>query len=421
MALGISQLFLVEVGDGRFSVVLHYGNGNEEQLPATTPAEFLIAVAETDYTDYRREVQRLWDEHPLFEERLDIPVADLEDFVAESLLLPSVLHERDPVSFFLLGELLHQSLQMQDDGSAYFLLKAGHRILRVLQEPFRVQVYLRNVLEMTFDGMEQASQQERFEKLKRIYPDVAQICDPALLDNVPEGRRVFSAHNLFGLYLLELALYFHQDKQRIARCDYCWHYFIPKTKKATRYCDRVTDGQRCKQRGANLARLEVAAQDEALLIYKKLRDRMYARLLRWQNALPSERDRLIPMDYGQYEAWSENARLARMEYLRGELTVEAFLRKIDTTHELESYEAGRVELKDQPTAWQRRVASDITFDPAVSFPEEFMVLNMSHPGDRDAQWELHTADDLRRYMQEGHQSLREKYRKETDRKRAGGG
>lgn len=408
MAFGTSQLFLVEEGDGRFSVVLHYGNGNEERLPAATPAEFLIATAEIDYTDYRREVQRLWDEHPLFEERLDIPVADLEDFVAESLLLPSMLRERDPVSFFLLGELLHQSLQMQDDGSAYFLLEAGQRILRVLQEPFRVQVYLRNVLEMTFDGMEQASQQERFEKLKRIYPDVAQICDPALLDNVPEGHRVFSAHNLFGLYLLELALYFRQDKQRIARCDYCWRYFIPKTKKATRYCDRVTDGQSCKQRGANLARLEAAAQDEALLICKKLRDRMYARLLRWQNALPSERDRLIPMDYGQYEVWSENARLARMKYLRGELAAEEFLRTIDTTHELESYEAGKAQLIKE-TQWQQRVASSWAFDPEIFYPESMMVLDTS-PGGK-GEWEILTRDDLRRRDQKGHQSLQEKYGK----------
>ena len=44
---------------------------------------------------------------------------------------------------------------------------------------------------------------------------------------------------------------------------------------------------------------------------------MYARLLRWQDAAPGERDKLIPMDYGQYDAWSENARLARMEYLKG--------------------------------------------------------------------------------------------------------
>ena len=114
--------------------------------------------------------------------------------------------------------------------------------------------------------------------------------------------------------MLVLALYFEQDNQRVCRCDYCWGYFIPKTKKATRYCDRVTDGQSCKQRGANLARLDKTSEDEALLICKRLRDRMYSRLLRWQDAAPSECSNLIPMDYEQYDQWSENARLAREEY-----------------------------------------------------------------------------------------------------------
>lgn len=410
MAFDVAQLFLTETDNGLFSVVLHHENGTEERLPAATPAELLIAASEIDYTDYRREIQRLWDEHPLFEERLDIPVADLEDFVADALLLPSMLQERDPVSFFLLGELLHRSLQMQDDGSASFLLKAGHQILRVLWEPFRVQTYLRNILEVTFDGMERSSQQERFEKLKRTYPDVAQLCDPALLDHTPEGRRVFSAHNLFGLYLLELALYFRQDKQRIARCDYCWRYFIPKTKKVTRYCDRVTDGQSCKQRGANLARLEAAERDEALLICKKLRDRMYSRLVRWQDASLSERDRLIPMDYDDYDAWSENARLARMAYLQGELTAEAFLQKIDTTHELESYEAGKAELKTEATAWQKRVAGSWAFERESFYPESIMVLDAT-PG-KKGEWEIITRDELLRQVREGHQSLREKYRKD---------
>ena len=76
------------------------------------------------------------------------------------------------------------------------------------------------------------------------------------------------------LRMLVLALYFEQDNQRVCLCDYCWGYFIPKTKKATRYCDRVTDGQSCKQRGANLARLDKTSEDEALLVCKKLRDRM---------------------------------------------------------------------------------------------------------------------------------------------------
>lgn len=415
-----SQLLLAEETGGQFSV--SFGTGL--RLHAATPAEALIAAAEIDYADYRRAVKKLWDEHPLFEERPIVRVteprsmrgvsrADFDDFVAQVEVLPAMLQSIDPVSFLWVRERLWQARQgATDDGSAAWLLNTGYQFLQILREPFRVQAYLRNILEVAFDGTERASQRERFEKLRRTYPDIATACDPASLNNTPEGQRVFAARDLFGLYLLELALYFRQDRQRLARCDYCWRYFIPKTKKATRYCDRVTDGQSCKQRGANLARLEAAAQDKALLICKKLRDRMYARLLRWQDALPSERDKLIPMDYGQYEVWSENARLARMAYLRGDLTTEEFLRKIDTTHELQSYETDKTELTDGPTPCQRRVASDITFDPAVSFPEQFMVLNLTSPDDRDAQWEIHTADDLRRYMQKGHQSLREKYRRD---------
>ena len=170
----------------------------------------------------------------------------------------------------------------------------------------------------------------------------------------------------------------------------------------------MTDGQSCKQRGANLARLDKTSEDEALLIYKKLRDRMYSRLLRWQDAAPSERSNLIPMDYEQYDQWSENARLAREEYAQGKLTAEAFLRKIDTTHELTSYEAGKVDLSGDSSRWQRLVARDFRFDPERHFPEKMAHLNLSDP---DPQWKILTADDLRREAQKGHQSLKEKYGK----------
>lgn len=369
------QLLLVEKGAGLFSTVHHYEDGTEKQLPATTPAKDLIAAAEIDYRAYRREIKRLRDEHPLFAARLDIPMADFEDFVAEALLLPSMLQKVDPVSFFVLGELLDQALQREDDDSALFLLNAAEELLYVLEDPIRTQVCLRNILEMTFDGMERATQRERFEKLCRIYPQVSGLCDPASLPDVEQGQKVFRANSIFGLRMLELALYFQQDKQRIARCDYCWGWFIPKTKKVTRYCDRVTDGFPCKQRGARFKRNLVEDQDGALKLCNQLRDRMYARLLRWQDAAPGERDSLIPMDYGQYEAWSENARLARMEYLKGQLTAEEFLRRIDATHELESYEAGKAELVKE-TAWQCMVAGNFAFDAETHYPEVIQVLDL---------------------------------------------
>ena len=134
---------------------------------------------------------------------------------------------------------------------------------------------------------------------------------------------------------------------------------------------------------------------------------MYARLLRWQDATPTERDKLIPMDYDQYTAWSENARLARMEYLDGKLTAENFLRRIDMTRELESYETDKAELVEE-TVWQRMMAGNFNFDPETHYPETVQVLDL---GAEEPKWELRTADELRRENQKGHQSLREKFGK----------
>ena len=223
-----------------------------------------------------------------------------------------------------------------------------------------------------------------------------------------DAGKDFAAYSIFGLLGLELALYFRQDKQRIARCEYCWRYFIPKTRKETLYCDRQTDGYPCKQRGSRFKRNLNTEQDEALLAYKRLRDRMYARLLRYTMAHPNERGNLIGMDYDQYEAWSENARLARIDYLSGKLTAEAFLRKIDTMHDLESYTVEEAQAPPIETVWQQMVAADIGFNPEAHYPKNFMLLDLKA---EKPEWQTFSADDLRRRDQEGHQSLREKYGK----------
>ncbi|WP_428227792.1 hypothetical protein [Flintibacter sp.] len=135
---------------------------------------------------------------------------------------------------------------------------------------------------------------------------------------------------------------------------------------------------------------------------------MYARLLHWQDAAPFERSNLLPIDYGQYDQWNESARLAREEYVRGNLTAEEFLRKIDTIHELMSYEVDKINLPDEPSMWQQLVARDFRFDPERYCPIELARLNLSCP---DPQWQILTADNLRREVQKGYQSLKKKYGK----------
>ena len=94
--------------------------------------------------------------------------------------------------------------------------------------------------------------------------------------------------------------------------------------------------------------------------------------------------------------------------MQGKLTTEEFLRKIDTTHELTSYEVDKIDLPDEPSLWQRLVERDFRFDPKRHFPEKMAHLTLGVP---DPQWQILTADDLRREAQKGHQSLKEKYGK----------
>lgn len=404
----VPSLWIETGDDGKICVGITETDSREVRLPPVTPAEDLTAAAEIDYTAYRREIQRLYDEHPLFEERLDIPKSDLEDLAAEALMLSSMLQDIDPLSFFALGSLLDQALRMRDDGSATFLLRAGQRLLRVLEIPIRTQIRLRNIMEMIFDGLERATQQERFQKLRGVYPNIAEFCDPIRLNGYEGVPLLIPADSVYQLRLIELLLYFRQDKKRIARCDYCWNYFVPKTKAETLYCDRIFDGQSCKTRGANLKRKRGPDQDGALKLFKQLRDRMYARMLRYEDAPENQRGRLIPMTTVQYGEWEEDARRARREYMAGKIKAEEFLRCIDTTHELSSYDTSKRELLLEESVWQKRVAADLDFDSEREYPPSFMELDLGKSTD-NPQWKIFTAEDLIREDQEGHQSLREQY------------
>lgn len=389
----------------QFSVLLADG-AESVQLPATTPAKDLLDAVSIDYTDYRQEIRRLRDEHPLFEPKLDIPMADLEDLAGEALLLPSMLSERDPISMFALDRQLDRCLRMEDDGSASFLLRAGQALIQALETPIKLQTRLRNIFEMAFDNAEVVEPAAQLEKLRSVYPDIAQTCTPPD-EGIPSGVPLtFRAVFPYGLRMLELMLYFRQSKQRITRCEHCWEYFIPPTKKVTRYCDRVYDGQSCKQRGANLMRREKKAQDNITLIYRRLRDRMQARAVRYEDAKPDRKSQMIQFDGDQYAEWSELASRTRLDYVKGKISAEEFLRTIDTMHELDCYDVEECELLPEASEWQKLVAGDPDFDADRYFPSGMMVLDL---GADKPEWEIRTAQQLQEQAQEGHMSLRAKY------------
>ena len=79
----------IETGDdGKICVVMSGAYGPETHLPFVTPAEDLVAAAEMDYTAYRREIQRLYEEHPLFEPKERNAVFPVVPFVKSILISP---------------------------------------------------------------------------------------------------------------------------------------------------------------------------------------------------------------------------------------------------------------------------------------------------------------------------------------------
>ena len=368
----IPGIRLQQDAEGIIQVDLITENSVEPYLSAVTPAEALLMALDADYTEYRRALQKL-QEHSLFEPKLNISLEEYEDFIAEAVLLPAVLKTTDPISYQMLGIGLESILQIPDDGSASFLIYNGARILRLLASPLKTQLQLRNIFEVTFDDTERLTQQERMNRLSVVYPQVVSIMNE--LGQQFDGHTCM-LHQPGHLLLLELYLYFQQDKQRIARCQYCWEYFIPKTKKETLYCDRISDGKSCKQWGPKLMRKVGSEVDEALGKYNTLRNRMMARLTRFEDAAPWDRERLIHMDYVEYDAWIQMANAARKTYLQGKLTAEQFLRKIDVGNDLESYtvvQHPKPEVRE--TEWRKNVERNLSFDSEYAY-EDYMVLDL---------------------------------------------
>ena len=57
---------------------------NQQVLAAVSPIEDLVSAVETDYSEYRKHYKKLYDEHPLFDEKFDISYLEYIDLVEQA-------------------------------------------------------------------------------------------------------------------------------------------------------------------------------------------------------------------------------------------------------------------------------------------------------------------------------------------------
>lgn len=392
-------------------LILVWLDGQETHLHGQSPAEELVSFVNFDFSPYRASVERLWEEHDVFEERSEVPYEDYEDFARQAIPLAGQLAEIMPAAYWDVLYYLDPATKLLDDGQPIFASRKAFAVLNALRRPYFLQNRMKNMFEIGFADFERGTQRDRFRALEDTWPGLIDRAFPIRFLTGGSGAPIggvseYVLRDLYGLLLAELSLYFQQNRQRIARCENCWRYFVPRTEAESRYCYGEVDGRPCKQEGAKRMRRFRAETDEALAIYERLRRRLEERANRLELAGPDGENHLLPFSRTQYEAWLDGAREAKKEYQAGGISAEEFLRRIDMDGELASRKAARDTLPEPDrTPWRDYIKRDMDFISGKRFTD-MLYLDLSA---EDPAWTMITAEEQIRKARGGHASLHDRY------------
>lgn len=119
---------------------------------------------------------------------------------------------------------------------------------------------------------------------------------------------------------------FLSSKPKVVLCGYCGRFFIPKTKKETFYCDKISkNGKTCKQL-APAHKHRLAAKDNVVMQeFDKNKGKMYKRFERTNDSLHETEKSLTLLEY--YDELDEAERVRR-EFLIGNISEEEALKVI---------------------------------------------------------------------------------------------
>ncbi len=119
-----------------------------------------------------------------------------------------------------------------------------------------------------------------------------------------------------------LTSYFFASKPNISLCQNCNHFFLPKTKKVTLYCDRVTEnGLTCKKVGAVSKYQNSIDGDPVLKKYNSEKHRIY---------MYCNRSKLDEYDFfDDYYDWLDIFEPKIKEYKQGKISADEILNLLE--------------------------------------------------------------------------------------------
>ena len=136
-----------------------------------------------------------------------------------------------------------------------------------------------------------------------------------------ELKQIYLVNSAEILYSL-LTSYFFASNPNISLCQNCNRFFVPKTKKVTLYCDRITEnGTTCKKEGAVSKYQNSIDEDPVLKKYNSEKHRIY---------MYCDRSKLDEYDFfDDYYDWLDIFEPKIKEYKQGEISVEEILKLLE--------------------------------------------------------------------------------------------
>jgi len=223
--------------------------------------------------------------------------------------LADVLEEENPLHGLLTKTML-QDYVPKDDGTAMYVYSAKAIICDCLESVVKFQFIVNDILT-------ELSQGNKID-LENDYRYLTQMEVVRIFSINKKADPQYRFRSLADYYKF-LLINFIAMKPKVARCKCCGKYFVPKTKRATLYCDRlVKNGKTCKEIAPALKHRVSGKNSEVIREYDREKQKRYKRAERARDSMNSDKNMYEP--FKEYYVWNDAATVARDSCIQGKLS-----------------------------------------------------------------------------------------------------
>lgn len=297
-------------------------DSGEQDLPATTIKDEIIEFSELNFSPYSKVVdgiQELADQiktdgnGKLTEEDLKI----FQKLISLTDSLINKLKEDSPIGSLLSATAITDNIPIFDD-SIESIEITKTIIPAILRSVINFNLFVNDTFYNIYIGNTIDEDGEQYFLSQVIFKQELTFCGELT------SRYFFRDITEYYIFLL---MQFLSTKPKVMRCECCGRYFVPKTKKATKYCDRIIKNHKtCKDLAPALKHKKIVRADKVVEVYDRVKEKMYRRYERNDGKIYMSPKGL---SYDDFYVWNNAATEARDKYLRGELTAEEALKIIE--------------------------------------------------------------------------------------------